>query len=520
MGISNPDTAKDFSSDGVLQSLADNHENEPITLIDLADWLSSGECPQDTVRAAATSVLQLTARSTDTVKRMADELMPQLEGTARDTGNSDSRRLEVENILADYFNRETILSTNTIGVAKDIMLDATADAVIVTYGGHHSPLSNEGPLPGNSPESSVQMTVRELVKLWNDTPEMERPTGGFPLDILYIAWLNRPQPVDANLREKGRILPAKLAQVAPGDRRAGKLFATAAHIARDIEAGQLSFAGFQQMGTSAQNTSLNTSDQQSILPGFQDPETIGPCLPLALYDLGDAPSTSRGPAAPLALRLFVESVLAVPMESRDIESPVAMTVTLRQMLEWLYPGKRKPRPNEYWPRLMAAFDALESPAARVPLYNPETRQGEMRRIVSISGIPRGPSQLDDWIRIIVDLPAGSGNGPQVSDNLRHWGVQSAAAYRALLNLAYQWFEPGRTHFPVGRGKRRFWAQVNDAKRYPALTDDELIALCFPTSQHSQHWRLKQKGLAVIRQLEKAGELRIVDGHILPPAPVG
>ena len=57
--------------------------------------------------------------------------------------------------------------------------------------------------------------------------------------------------------------------------------------------------------------------------------------------------------------------------------------------------------------------------------------------------------------------------------------QSAAAYRALLNLAYRWFEPGRTHFPVGRGKRQFWAQVNDAKRYPALTDDELIALCFP-----------------------------------------
>ena len=141
MGISDPGTNKDFSGDGVLRSLADKHENEAIALIDLADWLSSGECPQDTIRAAAASALQLTTGSTDTVKRMADELMPQLEGTAQDTGDSDSRRLEVENILADYFNRETVLSTNQIGVAADIILDAAADAVIVTYGGHHSPSS-------------------------------------------------------------------------------------------------------------------------------------------------------------------------------------------------------------------------------------------------------------------------------------------------------------------------------------------------------------------------------------------
>ena len=521
MAVSESSPGQGPSGDNVLKSLADTHQNDPVSLTGLADWLSSGECPQDTTRTAAASVWQLITTSTGSVRQMTDELMPQLEGAAHDAENADSWRSEVENILQEYFNRDVLFSTRTPGTATDIGLDPANDAVIVTRVGHHHPsLLKDGRLTNAlsqlSAQSSIVVPISELVTLWNKTPEEGRPAGGFPLDILYRAWLNRPQPVEASLRDKGRIIPAKLAQVAPGDRRAGKLFTTAAHVASDIEAGQLAFAGFQQLGASAQSS----PEPQSFLPGFQDPETIGPCLPLALYDLGDAPSTSRGPAAPLALRLFVESVLAVPMESRDIDSPVAMKVTLRQMLEWLYPGKRKPRPNEYWPRLMGAFDALESPAARVPLYNPDTGQGEMRRIVSISGIPRGPNKLDDWIRIIVDLPAGSGNGPKVSDNLRHWGVQSAAAYRALLNLAYRWFEPGRTHFPVGRGKRQFWAQVNDAKRYPALTDDELIALCFPTSQHSQHWRLKQKGLAVIRQLETAGELRIVGGHIVPPTPAG
>ena len=215
----------------------------------------------------------------------------------------------------------------------DMFLDASRDSVVVTHIGHHFPLLKDGPLSNAlsqlSAQSSIEIPIIELVTLWNETPETERPKGGFPLDILYLAWLNRPQPVEPSTREKGRIIPAKIAQVAPGDRRAGKLFTTAAHVSPDIEAGQLSFAGFQQLGTSTGNA----TERQSIMPGFQDPETIGPCLPLALYDLGDAPATSRGPAAPLALRLFVESVLAVPMDSRDVDSPVAMRVTLRQMLD-------------------------------------------------------------------------------------------------------------------------------------------------------------------------------------------
>lgn len=256
------------------------------------------------------------------------------------------------------------------------------------------------------------------------------------------------------------------------------------------------------------------------MPGFKEPKAIGPCLPLALYDLGDAPSTSRGPAAPLPLRLFVEAVLAVPMDSRTSHTPVAMRVTLREMLAWLYPNPRKPRPNEYWPRLLAAFEALESPAARIPWYDPETGQGGLRRIVNISDIPRSPGNMDDLISIIVDLPPGSGNGPQVSDNLRYWGMKSAAGYRALLNLAYRWFEPGRTHSPVGRGRRRRWVRVNDPERYPVLMDDDLIALCFPTSARSARRNVVSDVRKIVRQLEYAGELRVVeepDGfRVLPP----
>ena len=98
-----------------------------------------------------------------------------------------------------------------------------------------------------------------------------------------------PTPVDgeANLRPD-RILSAKLAMVGPSHKRAGRLFRSAAH-----RRGQL------------------------VLPGFEH-EHEGPALPLALYQLGeDNLQRGGGPAAPLALRLFVEAVLAAPYDARE-----------------------------------------------------------------------------------------------------------------------------------------------------------------------------------------------------------
>ena len=48
--------------------------------------------------------------------------------------------------------------------------------------------------------------------------------------------------------------------------------------------------------------------KQLVMPGFASVETPSPALPLALYDLGAGPTISPGRGAPLALRMFVESV--------------------------------------------------------------------------------------------------------------------------------------------------------------------------------------------------------------------
>ena len=297
-----------------------------------------------------------------------------------------------------------------------------------------------------------------------------------------------PTPVDgeANLRPD-RILSAKLAMVDPSHKRAGRLFSPAAH-----RRGQL------------------------VMPGFELADYEGPALPLALYQLGqDNPQRGGGRGAPLALRLFVEAVLAAPYDERNAGQPVALQVTLRDLLDRLYPGPRRPRPNEYWPRLMSAVEALDSMDARIPWHDPLTGRGGRRRIVSVGDIPRGPGALKDVVQIIVNLPPGSGPGPKVSPALGTWGAKSAPAYTALLNLAYRWFYPGVTRLPVGG---RHWIQTQDPKRYPALSDADVVAITRPLSARAARRKLVVEGWEVLRKLEAAGELRIEGRRVLPPAP--
>ena len=310
------------------------------------------------------------------------------------------------------------------------------------------------------------------------------------LSALALLYAKLPRPGRANINRPDRILPSRLAMVDPTDRRAGRLFTPAAH-AVERGGGQLK------------------------LPGFGLERTrITPALPLALYDLSGSSSMERGRGAPLALRLWVESILAMGLIDRANPWPTVLEIPLRNLLAKLYPGKRRPKPNEYWPRLMQAVKILDS--TRIPWEDPETGKGGLRRIVNVSDIPRGPGKLDDAVRIIVDLPPGSGKGPVVSPNLNRYGVQSAPLYRGLLNLAYLWFNPGVTRFPVRGGKHHL--QMEDPERYPTKTDNLLIELFYPTSTNKQRKRLAFEARQHLAQLVEDGEARIVKGRLLPPAP--
>ena len=304
-----------------------------------------------------------------------------------------------------------------------------------------------------------------------------------------LAPLVRDCPIEGqpNLRPN-RILPAKLGMVDPSHKRADRLlrlFSPAAH-----RRGQL------------------------VMPGFEVDQD-GPALPLALYQLGqDNPHRGGSPAAPLALRLFVEAVLSVELSQRRSGRPVALNMTLRDLLARLYPGPRRPKPVEYWPRLMRAVEALDKMDARIPWHDPATGRGGLQRVVSVGSIPRGPDALDDNVRVVVDLPPGSGPGPLVTPTLGRWGARSATAYNALLNLAYRWFDPGVTRLPLVRGH---WLQSKDPARYPELSDADVASITRPLSARAARRNLAAEGWETLRELEQAGELRIEGRRVLPPA---
>ena len=311
-----------------------------------------------------------------------------------------------------------------------------------------------------------------------------------PAITLVRGWQNRPRRIRFNTRSD-RIFPAGAAMVPASDKRAGRLFMPAARADPD---GQLSLPGFER-------------ERQSV------------ALPLALYDLGDMPASKGGPGAPLSLRLFIESILAVPLDERTGDL-VCMSVTLRDLLARLYPGPRPPRPTEYWPRLEAAINALDSRAARIPWFDPETGIGGLRRVVNLSDIPRGPGALDDLLTVTVHLPPGATSGPKLSPRLGKWGKESAAAYRALLNLPLQWYAPGKTLIPTRRGGRRkgrVWIWNQNPRAFPKLTDELIVDALYPTSTRNSRRKLVYEGHKIITRLTTAGEIRIVHGHLLPPA---
>ena len=140
-----------------------------------------------------------------------------------------------------------------------------------------------------SPTSAVISSLEQIHVMWTRLPEDERPVHPLGTNRQRMAKKSGP-PMSRDSRKNGRILPGQLAMVEAGHPKAGYLWASAAH----------------------------SPDGQQVLPGFgpnAPPQT--PALPLSLFDLGAGRGISPGGhGAPLPLRIFIESILAVPVANR------------------------------------------------------------------------------------------------------------------------------------------------------------------------------------------------------------
>ena len=124
--------------------------------------------------------------------------------------------------------------------------------------------------------------------------------------------------------------------------------------------------------------------RQLRIPDFPDVYAVdvGLALPVQLFDMGAGQEKVYGKgAAPLALRLFVESLLALKVKDRGRR--VMFTVKLRDLLDRLYPNGR-PSPAKYWPKLTEAAELISGNAARIPWYDYERRTGGQRGIFVVT----------------------------------------------------------------------------------------------------------------------------------------
>ena len=338
---------------------------------------------------------------------------------------------------------------------------------------------------------------------WRDGVELHVPAADLlasarqrnirnPLGPLVAACPERPTAVEALTGKQKRLFPANLGLVTSQDEADTRTLALLSNI---DPSGQLR------------------------MPDFPDVDATDGALalPVQLFDLGVGREKSYGNgAAPLALRLFVEALLALKVEDRGRRA--VFTVKLRDLLDRLYPNGR-PSPARYWPRLREAAELISSNNARIPWYDHERRTGGLWQAVTVRNIPRGPGALDDRVTMEVYLPPTARRGPPVSPNLPAWGMKSARAYRLLLNLPAHWWEEGTTYKPMGEGAP--WGMTHDADAYPVTTESGLVRMAHPTSENAHRSKLWARTRDTLEALAKAGEILPIEERsdgllILPP----
>ena len=323
-----------------------------------------------------------------------------------------------------------------------------------------------------------------------------------PLAPLISAWQSGPLEVqavrDANGHLRSDTIAPRIAMRDSGNSKADRLYLSPAHFGTDNDGTQVS------------------------LPGFEDGRANSriPVLPVNLYDLGVIAGEARGGrgAAPIPARMLVKLAAAPSVVVRHGERFVTYAITLRDLRDALYPPeyldgrlRRQRSVGEIWPRIREAVRVINQ-EARMPMLDPKTGYGYYHHLLRINE-NFGRIDLDTPIGVVLDIPPEVEGGVQLPYRLDQWGAESAPAYRALLGLSFLWHEPGRTHAPVKGGR---WVRKTGIEAYDPLTDDDAIALTFPSSTSANRSSLVRRAWDALENLEEHGELRIENRRILPP----
>ena len=226
-----------------------------------------------------------------------------------------------------------------------------------------------------SEATDLARTIDEVHRIWRD----ECGAGlnvGHPYEPLVKAWQETAPVPAAWDRRENPVLPAPLATVRYEQPTEGDQ----THLPFDWDA----------LGA----VPVGDPEDQAWLPGLApEPSGLVPSLPLILWDAAGGMSMARGRGAPLALRLWVEAMLAVPNGKRHWRA-TRVTCTLRDLVEGLWPNGSYRRSKDL-SKLVRALRVVDQ--ARIPWDDGRS----LWRTVSLTSVPRDMRALDTPIAATV-----------------------------------------------------------------------------------------------------------------------
>ena len=238
--------------------------------------------------------------------------------------------------------------------------------------------------------------------------------GRHPAGLLIEAWQERAIDIEPERRTKG-IVPAPFVQ----------------------RHKQPYLPGITCRPADALPGLLHKEPSPAYLPGLEPEQKEIPAL-LALFDAAGGASGGRT-GAPVELRVFIEFLMAVPVNARDgrlycIKSGDGRAFTIREIAgEWLQWNLKHYKPGHKYTgqALKRAMQRLRDLA--VPMGN----HGGFYYPLMLEAVEGWG--LNHRVALLARLPLGSGVGPSVDRNvLRVLGKQSEPAYRAYLALCFEW----------------------------------------------------------------------------------
>lgn len=275
-----------------------------------------------------------------------------------------------------------------------------------------------------SPVGTLE-SVESVHRAWLAMPD-GRPDH--PLAPIVESWQQRPPQVLPDQRRKG-IVPQTL--------RGSQVFSQNVPLAD--HRSQIPLFPSTDLAGPVQHT------YQAELPFFpvSQPGQLVPALPVQLYDQAGGALQTKGGGAPIALRLFFEALMSVRRDQRTEHQTTELTVTLRDLVDWIWPNGWNRRRN--LPVLSWALKDLGE--LRIEW------QRRLWNLVVARTLPTWETRLDDPIVLHVFSLPGSDRGPIIDRfYLRLCGLDSAPSYRSLLRIAYLWDDA-----KAKRGGRRVYA---------------------------------------------------------------